>query len=236
MPSHRAVAWLKGVALATVTLVALGGCFLMGKWHPGRPDPTQISGPPVYVPDCQTCHGAPVGEAYAQSRHSAMGIRCGQCHTPEGHPSFTEPVQDSTCGGCHQPAFEQTLKSAHFVDRQLRPLDGDQAARVTLRHEGFIANTPGGKRFVGDAASGTQGGRLCFACHYDEHRLGLQAVQKPQFCDACHVGYEQHFNRQQSAGDVNRCTRCHVRAGTTDSGQVVNTHQFAKPVRERPSS
>ena len=234
MPPHRAVAWLKGMMLASVTLLGLGGCFLM-TWQPGRPDSTQVSGPPVYVPDCENCHEAPVGDAYTKSRHAAMGIRCGQCHTPGGHPNFTEPVRDGTCAGCHQPAYQQTLASAHFADRQLRALDNDQAARVTLRHEGFIATTPGGKRFVGDSASGTLGGRLCFACHYDEHRLSLKPVQRSQFCDTCHVGYEQHFNRQ-SAGDANRCTRCHVRAGTTDSGQIVNTHQFTKPVRERPSS
>src|SRR5215469_3659960 len=137
MLSHGVVAWLKGVVLASVTLLALGGCFLMGKWQPGRPDSEKsISGPPVYVPDCENCHEAPVGEAYAQSRHAAMGIRCGQCHSPEGHPNFTEPVQDSTCGGCHQPAYEQTLESAHFAGRQLRPLDRDQAARVALGHVG----------------------------------------------------------------------------------------------------
>lgn len=236
MAPHRIVAWLKGIMLICAILLGLGGCFLTGKWQPGRPHPEKsVSGPSVYVPDCQSCHEAPTVEAYAQSRHSAMGIRCGQCHTPGGHPNFTEPVQDSTCGGCHQPAFEQTLESAHFADRQRRPLDNDQAARVALRHEGFIATTSAGKRFVGDSASGTSGGRLCFACHYDEHRLGLKGVQRPQFCDTCHVGYEQHFNRQ-AAGDVNRCTRCHVRAGTTESGQVVNAHQFAKPVRERPRS
>ena len=236
MPPHRAVAWLKRVVLVSSTLLGLGGCFLMGTWQPGRPDPAQpVSGPPVYAPDCRNCHEAPVGEAYAKSRHSAMGIRCGQCHTPGGHPNFTEPVRDSTCAGCHQPAYQQTVASAHFAVRQLRSLDNDQAARVTLRHEGFIATTPAGRRFVGDSASGPLGGRLCFACHYDEHRLGLGAVQRAQLCDGCHVGYEQHFNRQ-SAGEANRCTRCHVQEGTTDSGQVVNTHQFAKPVRERPSS
>ena len=235
MRPHCSAAWLKGVVLATVTLLTLGGCFLMGKWQPGRPDATQVSGPPVYVADCQSCHETPIGEAYAKSRHSAMGIRCGQCHTPGGHPNFAEPVRDSTCGGCHQSDFEQTIASKHFADRQLRPLDSDQAARVTLRHEGFIATTPEGKRFVGDSSSGTLGGRLCFACHYDEHRLGFSAVRRPQFCDTCHVGYEQHFNRQ-GAGDVNRCPRCHVSAGTTESGQPLATHSFARPVRERPGS
>ena len=228
MASHRVVAWLTGIVLVCSILLGLGGCFLMGKWQPGRPHPEKsISGPPVYVPDCQNCHEAPVGEAYAQSRHAAMGIRCGQCHSQDGHPNFTEPVQDSTCGGCHQPAYEQTLESAHFADRQLRPLDHDQAALDALGVSAANAT------FVGDSSAGTLGGRLCFACHYDEHRLDLKAVQRPQFCDTCHVGYEQHFNRQ-SAVDVNRCTRCHVRAGTTESGQVVNVHQFAKPVRERP--
>lgn len=163
-----------------------------------------------------------------------MGIRCGQCHTPGGHPNFTEPVRDATCAGCHQPAYEQTVASAHFADRQLRSLDEDRAARVTLRHEGFIATTPKGRLFVGDSTAGTQGGRLCMACHYDEHRLGLGAVQRAEFCDSCHKGFEQHFARGTPV-EPNRCTRCHVRAGTTDSGQTINTHLFALPVRQRPS-
>src|SRR5215510_513075 len=141
MRSYRVAAWFKGVVLVSSILLGLGGCFLMGKWQPGRPKPSQVSGPPVYVPDCQNCHEAPVGEAYAQSRHAVVGIRCGQCHTPGGHPNFAEPVRDSTCGGCHEPDYEQTLESAHFKDRQLRPLDSDQAARAALRHEGFIATT-----------------------------------------------------------------------------------------------
>src|SRR5262249_27402186 len=78
MPSHRVVAWLKGIMLACSILLGLGGCFWLGKWQPGRPHPEKsVSGPPVYVPDCENCHEAPVGEAYAQSRHATMGVRCG---------------------------------------------------------------------------------------------------------------------------------------------------------------
>ena len=222
---------LRWVVLAMAAVLGSGGCFLLSR-APDRPDPeASVSGPAVHVERCQTCHAAS-GEAYARSLHAAKGIRCGQCHTPGGHPNFTEPVRDATCAGCHQPAYQQTLASQHFADRQRQSLDGDRAARITLRREGFVVATGGGFIFVGDSTSGELGGRLCAACHYDEHRLGLGAVQQANFCMGCHAGLEEHFPR--STPDMaNRCMRCHVRVGATVSGQTVNTHRFARPGGDR---
>jgi hypothetical protein len=236
MASHRVGALVRQFVLGGSILLGLSGCFLMGTWQPGRPDPAQpVSGPAVRAETCARCHQVEA-TSYAQSRHAAVNIRCGQCHTPGGHPNFVEPVQDATCAGCHQPAYDQTLKSQHFADRQLRPLDGDRAARVTLRQEGFIATTAGGRRFVGDSASGAFGGRLCVACHYDEHRLGLGTVRQASFCLGCHTGFEQHFaSVAASPGQANRCTQCHVRVTRTDAGQTVNTHEFASPGKGRAS-
>jgi hypothetical protein len=232
MLPHSLLAWFAWVVRVVSTLLALGGCFLVSR-APERPDPAQpVSGPAVSVERCQGCHGR-VAEQYAQSFHTAKGIRCGQCHTPGDHPNFTQPVRDAKCGGCHQPAYQQTLASQHFAGRQLRSLDDDQAARAMLRGEDFVTTTAaGGRRFVGDSTSGDLGGRLCAACHYDEHRLGLAAVQRADSCVGCHTDVERHFPIP-TPGLANRCTRCHVRAGTTDRGQPINTHRFARPGGER---
>jgi hypothetical protein len=172
-----------------------------------------------------------VGAHYAQSLHTTKGIRCGQCHTPGGHPNFTQPIRDGKCGGCHQPQYQETLVSKHFATRDLRALDNDRDARQALRLEGFTVATARGRRFVGDSSSGELGGRLCAACHYDEHRLGLGLVQRADFCTGCHAGREMHFPIP-TPGLANRCVQCHVRAGQTVSGQVVNTHRFARPGAE----
>lgn len=221
--------WLAGFLVAVG--VALGGCFL-APWSPARPDPAaSISGPAPYVEDCDACHGARVGAYYAQSLHAAKGIRCGQCHSPGGHPNFTQPVRDGKCGGCHQPQYQQTLESRHFAERQLQTLDGDRAARAVLRHQGFTAATPEERRFVGDSSSPSLSGRLCLACHYDEHRLGLRAVRRTNFCTGCHTSREDHYPIS-TPGLPNRCVQCHVRAGETVSGQVIDTHRFALPGAE----
>jgi hypothetical protein len=214
MHPSSGVRFARTLLLAPAAL-ALGGCFLVS-WLPGRHDAkTSVSGPAPYVEQCQSCHPAPAG--YAQSLHSAKGIRCGQCHWPAGHPDYTQPVEDATCGGCHQPQFQQVLATKHFTTRELRPLDHDRAARRLLRQEHFTAPSPGLRRFVGDSSSDALGGRLCAACHYDEHRLGLAAVRQPNFCAECH-GVPPHG--PMGSG----CMECHVRIGTTARGQVVNTH------------
>ena len=218
-------------SLVGILAVLLGGCFLV-PGSPKRPDAAApVSGPVPYVEDCQTCHGGRIDKSYRQSLHAAVGIRCGQCHTPGGHPDFTSPVQDGKCGGCHPAQYQQTLESKHFVGRQMRMLDDDRAARVALRREGLTAATPEGRRFVGDATSGALGGRLCAACHYDEHRLGLGSVHTADFCTGCHTG-RAHPYPDVTPNVPNRCIECHVRAGETAAGQRVNHHQFAVPGAE----
>jgi hypothetical protein len=161
-----------------------------------------------------------------------MGIRCGQCHAVGNHPDFVRPVRDATCGGCHQPQFQQTVASKHFATRSQHALDGDRAARAALRRDGFTAAAAaGGRRFAGDAATGEQGGRLCAACHFDEHRLGLGALQREAFCVGCHTNREEHFP-VDAAEPTNRCVSCHVRVGESVTGQVLNTHRFGIPGAE----
>jgi len=216
-----------GVRLARTLLLAsialaLGGCFLVS-WLPGRRDTTPVvAAPAPYVEGCQGCHAAPAG--YAKSLHAAKGIRCGQCHRPAGHPDFTEPVTDATCAGCHQPQFQQVVTTKHFATRDLRALDSDRAARQLLRGEHFTAASAAGRRrFVGDSSSGGLGGRLCFTCHYDEHRFGLATVNRANFCVECHPA-PAHGPMPSSRGLPNPCMECHVRVGETAHGQVVNTH------------
>jgi hypothetical protein len=216
-------------ALGVVPLAAaLGGCFL-APWSPQRPDPASVSGPAVYVERCGSCHAAQTSGPHATSIHSGRGIRCGQCHRAGAHPDFTYPVTDASCGGCHQPEYEQTLLSEHFASRVRRPLDNDRTARAALRRARFVVTSATGGRFAGDASSGEVGGRLCAACHYDEHRLGPGA-QRSDVCTGCHAGRDDHYPTA-SAGATNRCAECHVRIGETLTGQVVNTHRFAAPGR-----
>ena len=211
-------AWLVLVPIA----LALGGCFWVS-WLPGRGDATPpVAGPAPYVEQCQSCHPAPAG--YAQSLHSAKGIRCGQCHRPAGHPDYTQPVSDATCGGCHQPQYQQVLATKHFATRDLRVLDSDRAARQLLRREHFVA---GSRHFAGDSSSGELGGRLCAACHYDEHRLGHGAVRQAGFCVGCHA-MPPHHVPVAFTDLTNPCMQCHTRIGKTDGGQVINSHLITR--------
>ena len=217
------------VGIVAVVVTLLTGCFLVSS-SLDRPDPGSVSGPAVYREGCEMCHAAPVGAAFATSVHAARGIRCGQCHTPGGHPNFAQPVADAKCGGCHQAEYQQTLASRHFATRTPRSLDADRPARAALRREGFVARGAAGGHFVGDAASGALGGRLCAACHYDEHRLSLAPVQRADFCGGCHAGRDGHYPIPTPAGGPsNRCLVCHLRVGETVNGQLVNTHRFTLP-------
>jgi hypothetical protein len=219
--SRRASIGLVGLALT------VPGCFLAAR-GPDRPDPGALAGTPVYVERCAGCHAARVSNNYTVSAHAAAGLRCGQCHRGEGHPDFVRPVEDGTCGGCHQAEYQQTGRSKHFVTRTLRPLNMDRTARAGLRRDAFIVRENAAAHFVGDAAAGQRGGRLCAACHYDEHRLGVAAVGRVAFCTGCHAGRDEHYP-MATAGATNRCVACHVRVGETLSGQTVNTHRFAMP-------
>jgi hypothetical protein len=221
---RRSAARLARALLLVPIALALGGCFLVS-WLPGRGDApsASVSGPTPAVEGCAGCH-----DGYAQGTHAALGIHCGQCHRPPGHPDFAAPARDATCAGCHQAQFDQIQATLHFATREQRPLDGDRAARVALRRENFTAAVGTETRhFVGDAASGALGGRLCVACHYDQHRFGVAAVRGEKFCVGCHTSTRP----PQSAPPTdltNPCMQCHTRIGTTGRGQVLNTHLITR--------
>ena len=219
--SSPSIAMTRSLIVVLLTL-ALGGCFLLSR-SPDRPDASAVTGPPVYVEQCETCHAATVGSPRPASVHAGHGLHCGQCHAPAGHPDFVRPVQDTTCAGCHSAEYEQTLASRHFATRVERALDTDRAARTALRRAGFVAEAGGTRHFVS--------GRLCAACHYDGHKLGLDAVQREALCVGCHPGRDEHYPGPVPAGG-NRCMECHVRIGETASGRVVTTHRFAMPGAE----
>ena len=230
----RATASIVTVALS----IALGGCFLAIPFSDDRPSPDSVTGPIGFIDGCESCHASHAGGPYAQSLHASLGIRCGQCHTTGSHPNHAEPVPDARCGGCHLAQLQQTLTSKHFATRVQRADDADRAARILLRRGGFTEPAATGRRrFVGDVAAGARGGRLCAACHYDEHRLGLRGVQRETFCVGCHADRDEHFPIP-STDPPNRCVTCHVRDGETATGQIVNSHRFAAPTAasETPSA
>jgi hypothetical protein len=84
----------------------------------------------------------------------------------------------------------------------------------------------GGPHFAGDEASGALGGRLCMSCHFDEHRLSRRPVLAADFCSGCHTDRADHYV-MDFPGLENRCIQCHVRAGETVNGQVMNRHTFS---------
>lgn len=213
------------VALATI-LVSLAVACSWVPWARKRPDPVvSVSGPAVYEGNCEACHAGPVVEHYAESLHSFKGVRCGQCHVPGGHPDYARPIADGKCGGCHQDQYQETLRSPHFGSRVLLPLDADLAARKALRADGFRVAGVDRTRFAGDETANELGGRLCVSCHFDEHRLGRRATVRADFCTGCHADLAEHY-AIEFPGLENRCIQCHVRAGTTVNGQVVNRHDF----------
>jgi hypothetical protein len=212
---HTSAGWVRR-ALLLLAVSGLAGCALL-PWARKRPDPVaSVSGPAPYVEDCDSCHDEEA-EEYAESLHAAKGIRCGQCHTPglnldldeDGHPDPAHPMADGKCGGCHQP----------------QPLAADEDRRLELREQGFLVGRGEAALFVGDEAAGELGGRLCVACHFDEHRLGRGMVESADACTGCHVKYLAHYPTA-IPGFENLCIGCHVRVDETVNGQVVNTHLF----------
>jgi hypothetical protein len=213
------------VTAGSLTIALLSsGCFLAQR-GPDRPAATAVAGTAIYRERCDVCHPAEVGGFHAGGPHAARGIRCGQCHRPAGHPEFLRPVQDGTCGGCHQSQLQQVVASKHSATRIRIPLDGDRAARVSLRRDGFVARTASGAYFVGDVAAGELGGRLCAACHYDGHRLGAASVQRKRSCTGCHADRDRHYPGGIGAA-TNRCVHCHMSGGETRTGQRVISHRF----------
>ena len=228
---HTSAAWVRR-ALLLLAVSGLAGCALL-PWARKRPDPVaSVSGPAPYVEDCDSCHDEEA-EEYAESLHAAKGIRCGQCHTPglnldleeDGHPDPAHPMADGKCGGCHQPQYQQTLATIHYSGRALEPLAADEDRRLELREQGFLVGRGEAALFVGDEAAGELGGRLCVACHFDEHRLGRGMVESADACTGCHVKYLEHYPTA-IPGFENLCIGCHVRVDETVNGQVVNTHLF----------
>jgi hypothetical protein len=179
------------------------------------------------VAACPDWHTEPVLSRYAASRHAAKGLRCEQCHKGAAlDPGCAAPVGDGVCGGCHSAQYEQTLASEHFESRKQLALNDDPALRERVRRDGSAYDEGEYRVFVGDLGGG-RGGRLCTACHYDGHGLGLSSVRQEGFCLGCHDDQDDHYEDEEEAeGFTNRCMACHVRVGRTRTGQIVNDHSF----------
>ena len=222
--------WLAWVVRAVVTLLAFGGCFLLSR-APDRPDPEQpVSGPAVSVERCQTCH-ARAGRRALRRRVSTRPRASAVGNATRREAIRTSPSRCGTpsAAGCHQPAYQQTLASQHFAGRAAaragrRPGRADRAPRGGLhRHHG--------RR---DGASWVTRPRATWAaaCARRVTTTSIVSASPPCSGPTSASGVTRvsrgtsPFRRRTR---TNRCTRCHVRAGTTESGQSINTHRFARP-------
>ena len=226
------MAWLVRTLFAAPLVLVTAGCFLT----PGssRPDPAApIAGPAPYIENCQACHASPVAAHYAMSLHTAKGIRCGQCHTPDGHPNFAQPIRDGKCGGCHQPQYQESIDSTHFATRTLIALDDDPRGAKDRAQRGLHR----GPRRPAEPLRGRLGvGR---ARRPPVRRVSLRrAPSRPRRRAAGRLLHQlltrarpAHFDFPTPEA-TNRCLECHVRVGETLTGQVVNSHRFAMPGAE----
>ncbi len=188
------------------------GCFALRGADPwGEASP----GAPIAEADCATCH-SDIEARHAAGPHGAKNIACGQCHRGGGHPDFEVAVNDATCGSCHLAEYQQNALSAHA---ETAVLVGAEISPQALRAQGFRA----GERFVRRSGE-AEDGRLCAACHYDQHALSLGSVRGAGFCESCHSGLVDHFELE---AEGNRCIGCHVEQDTTLVGQTVTSHSFA---------
>ena len=176
------------------------------------------------------CHASPVAAHYAMSLHTTKGIRCGQCHTPGGHPNFTQPIRDGKCGGCHQPQYQESLVSTHFATRALmRP--GPRPGRAEGAAPARASPRP--PRAAGAASWATRPrGSSAVACARRVTTTSIVSTSPScggtDFCTSCHGGAPGALRLPGRPTGTNRCLQCHVRVGETVTGQVVNSHRFAQ--------
>jgi len=195
----------------------LSGCQLLATGSPWGAAASETSAATDQY-DCADCH-EDIATLHRDGPHGAANIACGQCHRGNGHPEFSEPLDDRTCGGCHLPEYQQVDSSAHARRGTRAKRQGEGGP------SGFLVTIDGARYFA--VAADASGRNLCAACHFDEHRLSASATREPGFCAGCHADLGNHPRGATTrAAD---CIDCHMQRGTTVSGQTVTSHTFAPP-------
>jgi hypothetical protein len=203
--------------------------------------------------DCSSCHEVtgfkPTHFDLAAHRQAAFplegkhaGLRCPQCHQPEGRgavyisrkltcPSchtdrhggeFASAPHSNNCGECHtQAGFRPTTFTVANHARTAFPLAGRHASAAcekchkALKPESAALTAPRQYRFAS---------QTCNACHTDPHRTNLR-------CETCHTPEQwtqvrpyQHpaatGARLDGAHQKLKCVQCHGPSGPDERGAV----------------
>jgi len=186
-----------------------------------QPVSSQSSQPAVspQTTACVTCHQAnnlmiAQIEEWKQSRHTAYGIGCYECHQAEkgesdafNHNGFeiATIVSPKDCGKCHTREYQEFDASYHakageilgsadnflgeVVEGQGASIQGCQSCHgsvVKVNENGKLDYTTWPNMGIGRLnPDGSKGS--CAACH-SRHRFSLEVARSPESCAKCHMG------------------------------------------------
>ena len=217
--------------LVASTGLALGGCFLLSRAP--RPDsggarlgPRPVRGGVPGLP-----RGAGGRAVRPESPH-------GQGHPLRAMPHAGRPSElRAARAGRQVRRLPSTRVPADPGEQALR----DPAAARAGRRPGRADHAPprgihrGHGRAAGTSWATRPRASWAVACARRVTTTSIGSASAPcsgptSASDATRIG--RRTSPISTPGLTNRCTQCHVRAGTTESGQVVNTHRFARPGEE----
>jgi hydroxylamine dehydrogenase len=167
---------------------------------------------------CAECHSDmqySIVHEYELSKHATKGVNCLDCHhvaagqQGQDHHNFviTTSVTAANCRSCHEPVYQQFLRSRHAApawaavyggaaftpeqvafSEQFQPGGVKRAPNPLVELEGAAAVASGcvSCHSVGRPnADGTIGS--CTACH-TRHTSSVEVARLPSTCGQCHMG------------------------------------------------